>query len=104
MGVVMDFVKLCDIDCQLYESAGGMKFQEAEKIHQMLKILPSTLSMEMLMKTSDFKTADELRDWMYEKSTFIQQHGGKDGHAHAAEYERRSRLDRGGAGGTCSLA
>ena len=88
MAVVMDYIKLWEQDNNLYEAAGGASCCEEVRINQLLKILPSALSMEMLMKASDLKTSADLLEWVDLKATFIQEHsGGGHREAHLAETE-----------------
>ena len=49
---------------------------------QLMKILPTNLSFEMLSKADDMgkQSSDALIDWMRAKSTFINEHGANEIH------------------------
>ena len=78
MANIMEYVEMWEKDTGRFIKAGGTKHSDEDKLAQLMKILPPTLSHEMAMRADDYKTPDELKAWMRSKSTFIQERGGKD--------------------------
>ena len=78
----MDAVDLCEADLLAYKKAGGKQPEEDEMCAQLMKILLTNLSFEMLSKADDMgkQSSDALIDWMRAKSTFINEHGAREIH------------------------
>ena len=84
-GGVMPYVRAYEQDVAVYYAAGGVKFSDEDRRGQLMKILPSSLSMEMSMTADDKPSYAALREWMTLKATFIQERGGKEAHLAEAE-------------------
>ena len=65
-----------------YAKAGGKPHSDEDELAQLYKILPSTISEDMLSHAHDQPTAAKLIDWMKEKEMFVREHSGKQGAAH----------------------
>ena len=68
-----------------FTKAGGTEPDDEDKRSQLIKILPSNCSMEVMDKADEQPTSDALIDWMRAKQIFHIEHGGKEGGAHVAQ-------------------
>ena len=83
MVTIMDAVGDWEEDEMTYMRAGGRAQDDEERREQLIKILPSGISDDMLSRAADCPSADGLIDWMREKSLFLSEH--KSASAHVAE-------------------
>ena len=82
MNSVMDAVDLWEADLLACKKAGSKEPEEDEKCAQLMTILPSNLSFEMLSNADNMgnQSSGPLIDWMRAKSTFINDHAAKEIH------------------------
>ena len=71
-----------------YRAAGGTEPTNEDKRHALLKIIPSSLSLEMKTKTIAEQTSDSLREWIRVQAGFVRNQSGRG--VHIAEQPRKS--------------
>ena len=57
-----------------YVKAGGVRPEDEDLRHAMMKMLPAGLSMEMMTKAWAQSTAEDLEDWVRTQDEFLQEY------------------------------
>ena len=60
-----------------YQAAGGTEPTDEDKRHTLLKIIPSSFSVEMKTKANAEQTAESLREWIRVQTESIREQSGK---------------------------
>ena len=85
MLTVMEAVDEWEFDNIAFRKAGGKEMDSEERLAQLMKLLPTGLSFEMLSKADDFQDPEELIEWLRNKSRFVAEHGSKGEQLHRVE-------------------
>ena len=71
MAVIMDNVDEWESDRIAFAQAGGKEHDADEQCSQMTKMLPDTLSFEMLSTADNYEDPEEFVGWLRLKSTWM---------------------------------
>ena len=78
MAVIMDSVDGWESHRIAFAKAGGNEHQADEQCSQIMKMLPDTLSFDMLSTADDYTNPEELIGCLGLKSTFLRERGAKE--------------------------
>ena len=67
---------LWDKDLTAYQAAGGTEPTDEDKRHALLKIIPSSPSLEMKTKANAEQTAESFREWIRVQAEFTREQSG----------------------------